>query len=97
MKWPWVSRLAYDQAIADRDHWRELATRVRRVEVGMPEAPREKAAPPEPVQIPAEILEIIAGFDSPAVQSELKRQVIQSFEQNTPWPEIQRLLERQLA
>ena len=58
-----VSRLAYDNAVADRDHWRDLATRaidqltrLERVREGLPETPVERRKPSEPLPASTELI-----------------------------------------
>lgn len=102
MKWPWVSRLAYDLLVDERDRLRaqnddllQTLKGIRRVGAGLKETPRK---PKEQVQrepIPREIRELYLGFSSAGV-SALDFQVDELRRNGHPWPEIKKLLERQL-
>lgn len=102
MKWPWVSRLAYDLVLDERDRLRAMCdkltddiVRIQRTKQGLREAPRP---PKERVDltVPPDIIDMIAGFQSPAVKDEVERQAKQLRANGTPWPEIRKLLETEL-
>ena len=78
LRWPWVSRLAFDAVSAERD--RLLAenarlldhvTRMERADRGLSEVPRQPRPPMEPM--PRDLAEHIAGYDNPTVRVELRR------------------------
>jgi len=102
MKWPLVSRRAFDIVLDERDRLRarndelhDSMIRIQRVRHGMKEAPRPEPKPVV-VQIPAEVRKLYAGF-SEVHRRDLDRQCRQMATQGTPWTEIMRLLEVQMG
>lgn len=98
VKWPWVSRRAYDLAVeryeraeAQAKDLMDHLTRVSRREMGMPEQPR--ALPPREVEIPTAIEMLIRDYDSENVRVDLRRQVIAAHRAGTPWDQIKGGLE----
>lgn len=101
MNWPWVSRLAYENVRDERDRLREQndtlvehLTRVQRRESGMPEMPREKPKPVEPV--PQSIRRLLDGF-SPQVKKQLELEARQEHTAGVDWSHIQRQIEEMVA
>ena len=109
MRWPWVSRLAYDCVCSERDILRrqvesmgDQLVRMKRVEMGMrevtPVAKVEKVEPPKKIEVPPEVRRLYAGrCASKAFEDELERQAISLYVNNTPWVEVARVLELQLG
>lgn len=101
MTWPWVSRLAYETIRDERDRLRtqndtlvEHLTRVQRREAGMPELPRQRAEPPEP--IPAEVTRLLDGF-SPEIKKQLELEARQARRNGKPWNSIQQSIEEMVG
>ncbi len=105
MRWPWVSRTAFDLVVAERDILRERnddlvdnLKRIQRVRQGMREAPRVHRPRPDPIEpIPPEINDLYAGFQSEAVRNDTEMAIRELRQKGTPWSEIQRVLEAQVA
>lgn len=101
MTWPWVSRLAYENIRDERDRLREQndtlvdhLTRVKRRESGMPELPREKKKPQEP--IPAEVNRLLEGF-SPEIKKQLELEARQARRNGKPWASIHQSIEEMVG
>lgn len=102
MRWPWVSRIAYDLLLDERDrlrakndNWEDHVRRVKRKEKGMTELPAEKKVPLEP--IPGEIERIIQKFGSEATRQGVRNNVLMArHRQGQPWSKIQQTLENSL-
>lgn len=95
MKWPWVSRLAYDTIAADRDRLREEnarllehVTRMDRIEHGVGETPRQPRAPIEP--IPKDLYEHIQKFSTASMRKFLEDTCQRRRRAGQPWDRIQR-------
>lgn len=93
MKWPLVSREAYEAACSERDWLRsqtgrllEQLTRIGRREVGLPEVPR--GARVEIGEIPAELARYIAGFESRSIRGAMRSEAFRRRQQGTSWEEI---------
>lgn len=106
MNWPWVSRLAYELVVEERDRLRgqvdellDHSARLSRRSLDMPEQPRGPNKRAERVVIPEEIEEIIAGFDSEAVRVGIREQirVRRVADPDEPWHSIERELARQVG
>lgn len=96
MRWPWVSRLAYEAVVSERDHLRaettrltEAMTRISRREVGLPETPKEPRAPMTPM--PKELADYIRGFAGQSIQKSMRDTAYRMAAAGRPWPEIQAL------
>ena len=100
MKWPLVSRLGYDMAIAERDRLLEEAkalherisnlvdhtTRMDRIDRGIGETPRE---PREEIgHMPKALLEHCNSWANPKVRKELRDQAYRRRVKGESWPEI---------
>lgn len=92
MKWPWVSRLAYEQVIGERDRLRdrndELAdqlVRIARREHKMPEVPRDKRESTKKDPLPPEIEEIASGWESPQTQAIVRQRARQLKNERGSW------------
>ena len=84
MNLPWVSRLAYDNMVSERDHLRiqlnQMAldrasvvaqlTRISRREAGLPETPKEPRVEIGPM--PEALREYIAGFAGQSLQKQMR-------------------------
>lgn len=100
MKWPWVSRLAYDAVVSERDHLRiqlnQMAldrasvvaqlTRISRREAGLPEIPREARPPLTPM--PPELVEYIRGFAGQSLQKTMRDQAYIRNAKGESWESI---------
>jgi hypothetical protein len=93
MKWPLVSRRAYDLLLAERDRlagWldRELEHRGRleRVDMGLAELPRTEPEPAEPM--PDELMAHIDGFADATIRAELVRHARAAYDGGRPWDQI---------
>lgn len=98
MKWPWVSRLAYDMAMESAAAWREAHDRVvdaiiavRRKEVGLPREVK-RAEEPDREDFPPEVYAYLRSFSSPSMRMAAEEDIRASRRQGTPWPEIVRVL-----
>lgn len=107
MRWPWVSRLAFDVVCAERDSWRAKAEvltdamlRLKRVEMGLREVPRPapKADLQKPVEVPEQVRRLYEGrCQSPAIERVIEEQAVEMFKGGAPWAEVARLLTLQLG
>lgn len=95
MRWPWVSRRAYDvvldelKRLRDRnDRLTDVLERIARREQGMPEVPRDKRDPPE--KIPHAVKEVIRLWGNPATQRMLEKRVREMRKDGKSWKEIER-------
>jgi iron-sulfur cluster repair protein YtfE (RIC family) len=96
MKWPWVSRLAYEILRDERDRLREQndglmehLKRVDRVEHGMTELPREPKRVLEPM--PQELVEFINEHASPHIRREMRNQAFKRYHsKGESWAQIMR-------
>ena len=100
MKWPWVSRLAYDAVVSERDHLRiqlnQMAldrasvvaqlTRISRREAGLPETPKEARKPMEPM--PPALVEYIRGFAGQSLQKSMRDQAFIRCAKGESWDSI---------
>lgn len=106
MRWPWVSRTAYDLLVNERDHLRAETAALRaeivaikRVGMGMRETPRERKkranAMPE---VPPEVRRYYEGrFQSSASEAEIERQCQEMALKGAPWEEVGRWLASRLG
>jgi len=106
MRWPWVSRLAYDLLVSERDSLRAQVAmlqadmiRVKRAEMGLRETPRvvkpEMQRPPE---VPPEVRALYEGrCQSKVFEVEIERQAVEMFKAGNPWPEVRRVLALQVG
>jgi hypothetical protein len=90
MRWPWVSRLAYELAIEERNRLRgqvdQLLAHVQRmdrVEHGLNELAAERKPPSEPM--PEEIHEEIQRWGSPATQQRLIDEAWEVYRKTRSW------------
>ena len=93
MRWPWVSRLAYDTVRGESDRLREqnaqlLAhiTRMDRVEHGLGETPRPERLALQPM--PGELKAYIASFATPAIQKTMRDQAYRRHAKGQSWETI---------
>jgi len=107
MIWPWVSRLAYDAVVSERDILRaqnvsltDSLTRIRRAETGLREVP----APPKrlelqkPVTVPAHIERLYRGrLQSRAMEDMYEAQARDMHAAGAPWNEVERALIKALG
>ena len=106
MKWPWVSRLAYEIVIEERDrlragHDRLTSTLIsmQRKSFGMKEQPiQPKSKEPEWMteEFPPEIRELVDGWDSEQMRSAVEIDIRSARRQGTPWNELLRLMTDEL-
>ena len=100
MRWPWVSRRAYELLLEEREFLRgqiEALTRISRASHGLPEEPRKPKTKRPTDPVPVEILELIAGFGSGPVQSMIRGQVETMREAGTPYGEIEKILKARVG
>ena len=103
MKWPFISRTAYDLLINERDRMREQVDdlqdhvqRITRRQEGMTESPREAKRPIE--AIPPELEAIIMRFGSEQTRTDMRNQArISRHRDARAWSEITAELEESLA
>lgn len=91
IRWPWVSRRAYDLALrqlADKDMQIAQLLRMHRGAAGLPEVPVERKEKPTAEPIPTEIRQVIDGFESDEFRAALYQEVRAAREQNVPWEQI---------
>lgn len=106
MKWPWVSRLAFELVADERDRLRlqndqliDATQRLSRRQLGMPETPKPGTPmpPKEPPTIPAEIEEIISMFESEGVRVTLRQQCQARVIRGSTWEQLRTELLRQVG
>ena len=103
MRWPWVSRTAYDLLLDERDrlrakndNWEDHMRRVERKDRGMTELPTERRKPVEPM--PPELERVIEKFSSETIRQSLRNQArIARVREGKPWSRIQAELESSLG
>lgn len=98
MRWPWVSREAYELVLAQNTKMLDELLRIRRREAGMPEQPRSAPRPAAQgqVMIPDEIEEIICQFSSEGVRVVLREQYRLRVANGSTSTQLQSELVRQL-
>ncbi len=102
MRWPWVSRLAFEMVREERDRLREhndtLTTHnvsLQRKSFGMKETPTpERSKDPEWMteQIPDNVMDVVGGFASEEMQNAMVIDIRAARRQGTRWEDIHRLL-----
>lgn len=93
MKLPWVSRLAYELVVEERDHLRaenqkltDDLTRIHRREAGLPE---EKPKPKkERKPMPKRIHDYIEGFWNESQRREMRRSYYRRHAKGESWESI---------
>lgn len=82
MRWPWVSRLAYEAVADERDRLRAVVdrltddlVRLARKEHALPERRPEQRPANRPKPLPTELRNLISGFGSPVVQAQMEHEV----------------------
>ena len=97
MKWPWVSRVAFELVVDERDRLRkqndemlDSVTRVRRKEAGMPEDHARRRDLDE--DLPPEVFRYIRGFENEIMQASVEEDVRRSRKAGTSWEEIVNIL-----
>lgn len=103
MRWPWVSRTAYDLLLNERDRlrvkndtWEDHVKRVERKDRGMTELPTKKKEPMEP--IPSDLAYVIDKFASETTRQSLRNQArIARTREGKAWSEIKAQLEASLG
>ncbi len=93
MKFPWVSRRAYDLLFhqverleTQNDKLVEDSTRQRRFEAGMTETPRPERKPTEPM--PYELTQHIKGWGGADTQRMQRNQAYRRHHQGETWDDI---------
>lgn len=103
MRWPWVSRVAYDLVVEERDrlmhkndNWEDHVRRTDRKDRGMTELPTKKKEPME--AIPASLEYVIGKFASESTRQLLRNQArIARVREGKTWSGIQAELEASLG
>ena len=97
MRWPWVSRAAFDLLLDERNRLRkqnddmlDSVTRVRRKEAGMPESSVRQREVVE--DLPPEVVRYIMGFESEIMQHGVEDDVRRARKNGTSWAEIIEIL-----
>jgi len=100
MRWPWVSRRAYDEVCGQRDRLEakqneliDQIARMARADRGMPELKVERK-PPDP--IPDGVMSILNRFQSSSTRSHLLQQCRQQRQLGQSWSAIEEHLARGL-
>jgi len=103
MSLPWVSRLAFDQVVDERDRLRTRVdkltddlTRVGRAKQGLRETPKPVKKREKPEPMPPGIVDLISGFSMQAVRTNLERECRAMRMDGTPWSEIEILLDQKI-
>jgi hypothetical protein len=100
MKWPWVSRLAFDTVVSEATYLREQLSqaalahaaleknlvRISRSEAGLTEEPRQPREPIGPM--PDELVKYIAGFDRRETRREMTSEAWRRRGRGIPWETI---------
>lgn len=100
MRWPLVSRRAFDVLLDERDRLRvvndELTShlvRMHRVEHGVAETPRKLKPPPE--AMPRSLVEYFNGLENRSMAKHLCDQAKKNHVKGEPWSSIQgKILEK---
>ncbi len=94
MKWPWISRRAYDIVLDERDRLRavndqltEHLVRMHRVEHGVAYTPRPPRAPVE--EMPKSLVDYFAGLGGTPTAKHLEREVKNRHRAGESWASIQ--------
>ena len=95
LRFPWVSRLAFDVVVDECERLRsqngtlvEALTRLRRAETGLSETPKAPRAMVEP--IPADVLEYCNAFLNPSIRKQNRDTVIRRRASGESWAAIRR-------
>ncbi len=99
IRWPWISRRAYDVVIDERDRLRavndqlmEHLTRMHRVEHGVAETPRAPKAKAE--EMPKSLVDYFDGLGNASMAKQLKRETENLHKGGESWNSIgSRILE----
>ena len=101
MRWPWVSRAAFDLLLDERNRLRkqnddmlDSVTRVRRKEAGMPESHVRNRELEE--DLPPEVFRYIRGFESEVMQANVEEDVRRARKAGTTWEGIIEILQSDL-
>lgn len=93
MKWPWVSRRAYDLLENERDRLREQndqlfehLQRIDRVEHKLPETPRAPRRELEPM--PKPVRDHIDSFADRKIQAEMRKECLHRHANGEAWEKI---------
>lgn len=94
MRWPLVSRLAFDVVVSERDHLRtenarlsESLVRIGRHEAGMAEQPRPARPPIEPM--PDTLKDYIAKWGSHDLRKSQTTEAYKRHIRGVPWTTIE--------
>jgi len=94
MKWPWVSRRAYDLVVEERDYLRQQVERLQehhqridRIEHGVAEVPRRERPPMQP--IPKSFLDKLNAWASPAICKANRDAAFRRHAQGVSWDVIE--------
>jgi hypothetical protein len=94
LRWPWVSRLAYETVADERDRLREKndelmahIVRMDRLEHGVGEVPRGPKKPREPM--PRRLMRHLKSFDNSAMAHELIEQCVGRHRTGESWESIE--------
>lgn len=101
MRWPWVSRLAFEVVRDERDRLAaqnaeltEALTRMKRWQAGMAEQVQPSREPDEPP--PPELYELVRGFESEAMRRNVIDDAHRAHKRGTPWDHVIDALEATL-
>lgn len=98
MRLPWVSRLAYELVLDERNRLRaqndslvDALGRIGRAKSGLPESVRPAPEPQaqRPVELPDSIEVLIQGFASEAIRDSLREQARMLYAAGNPWSSIE--------
>ena len=92
MRWPWVSRLAYEQVVEQNRELLDHLIRMDRTKKGRPEQPVERR-PPREDPVTQEMREAIEEFDNPAIKRQLMFEAKQALREGARPDEVLRRLE----
>lgn len=100
MKWPWISRRAFDLVCEERDRLRvqvdsllDHTKRMDRNEHGLHEIPREQKPPLDPA--PPELSEYIKGFAFKGFRQRMWKNAISRRARGESWAEIMASIKRE--
>ena len=94
MKWPLVSRRAYDFVVEQNDRLMQHVIRMDRVEHGLTELQPEKKKR-EPV--PDGVMNLIGGFASPNTQTMMLNEAKKQHRDGWSWEKIEEYLKREMG
>ena len=96
MKWPWISRRAFDMVVEERDRLRVVndqltghLVRMHRVEHGVAETPRPPKAKSRVEEMPRSLVDYFNGLGNASMAKQLSSQAKSLYRAGESWASIQ--------